>query len=115
MPTTLPSGSGCAAMSDVIVSCRIYIAGQAPNSRYAVQNLTEFCRKHLPNRHEIEIVDVYVDPARAAVDRVFLTPTLVIVAPPPSRSIIGDLSDGDVLRRALSSEIAESDNRPASG
>lgn len=102
-------------MSDQIVCCRIYIAGQAPNSRYAVQNLKDFCRKYLPNRHEIEIVDVYVDPERAAEDRVFLTPTLVIIAPPPSRSIVGDLSDGDVLRRTLSREIAAPHDRASSG
>ena len=94
------------AMNELIVSCRLYVAGQSANSQFAVQNLTVFCRKYLPNRHEIEIVDVFQHPDRALGDRIFLTPALVIVSPSLGRSIGGDLSDNDVLLKALSAEIA---------
>lgn len=95
-------------MVDPIVHCRIYIAGQAPNSRYAVKNLTAFCQRYLPNSHHIEIVDVSVEPERAMAERIFLTPTLAIISPPPSRFIVGDLSDSAVLQRAFSFEIRAS-------
>ena len=88
-------------VSEVKVSCRIYVAGQASNSRYAVQNLTAFCQQYLPASHEIEIVDVSLDPERAMADRIFLTPTLAIVHPAPLRLIVGDLSDSKVLLQAL--------------
>jgi len=94
------------AMNELIVSCRLYVAGQSANSQFAVQNLTVFCRKYLPNRHEIEIVDVFQEPERAWGDRIFLTPALVVVSPSHGRSIIGDLSDNAVLLQALCVEIA---------
>jgi len=93
-------------MNEPIVTCRLYIAGQSANSRYAVQNLTAFCEKYLPNRHEIEIIDVFLEPERALGDRIFLTPALVVVSPSHGQSIVGDLSDNAVLLQALSVEIA---------
>ena len=106
MPTTRPEASKQMTVSDVMVTCRLYIAGQAANSRYAVRNLKAFCEMHLPARHHIEIVDVSLDPERAMADRVFLTPTLAIVDPAPVRFIIGDLSDSKVLLQALGSEVS---------
>jgi len=41
-------------------------------------------------------------------ERIFLTPTLAIISPPPSRFIVGDLSDSAVLQRAFSFEIRAS-------
>ena len=38
---------------------RLYVAGDAPNSAQARANLTALCRVHLPDRHEIEVVDVF--------------------------------------------------------
>ena len=92
-------------MSDVFVSCTIYVVEHAPNSRHAVQNLTDFCRTFLPGRHRIEIVDVSLHPERAIADKVLLTPTLIIDSSSPARRIIGDLSDGGVLRQALGFDI----------
>lgn len=79
----------------------LYVAGDAPNSTAAIANLKALCRDHLPNRHQIEIVDVFLDPHRALVDEVFLTPTLVRLAPKPIRKIIGTLSRTEVVLRAL--------------
>jgi circadian clock protein KaiB len=72
---------------------RLYVAGDAPNSIQAVANLNALCREHLPERHEIEIVDVLSEPQRALTDGVFLTPTLVKLSPAPIRKIVGNLSD----------------------
>ena len=88
-------------MSDVLVSCMIYVAGQGPNSRRAVQNLSDFCQKYLAKRHQVEVVDVLKNPERALAEKVLLTPTLVIVTPLPRQIIVGDLSDIEVLHGAL--------------
>ena len=37
---------------------RLYVAGDAPNSTQAIANLRALCSEHLPERYEIEIVDV---------------------------------------------------------
>lgn len=80
---------------------RLYVAGDAPNSVQAVANLSAFCHAHLPERAEIEIVDVFREPKRALAEAVFMTPTLVIRAPPPVRRIVGTLSQSQVLMLAL--------------
>lgn len=72
---------------------KLYVADNAPNSVRAVANLKAFCREYLPDRHDIEIIDVLKEPKRALAELVFMTPTLVRLAPAPLRKIIGTLSD----------------------
>ena len=84
---------------------RLYVAGDAPNSAQAIANLTALCRAHLTNRHEIEIVDVFREPKRALIDGVFLTPTLVKLAPSPVQIIVGSLSQTQTVLRALNLEV----------
>ena len=83
---------------------RLYVTGDAPNSTQAVANLTALCRAHLPDRHEIEVVDVFREPKRALADGIFMTPTLVKLAPPPVRKIVGTLSHMQPLLQALGLE-----------
>jgi circadian clock protein KaiB len=80
---------------------RLYIAGEAPNSTRAAANLGALCRAHLPDQHEIEVVDVFREPRRALADGIFMTPTLVRLAPAPERRIVGTLSQTDVVLIAL--------------
>jgi circadian clock protein KaiB len=83
---------------------RLYVAGDTQNSAQAVANLTALCRAHLPDRHEIEVVDVFREPKRALADGIFMTPTLVKLAPSPVRSIIGTLSRTELVLQALGLE-----------
>ena len=80
---------------------RLYVAGEAENSARALANLKAICNVALPDRHTIEIVDVFRDPERALADRVFMTPTLVKLEPTPVRTIVGTLSDTDTVINAL--------------
>ena len=80
---------------------RLYVAGDAPNSVQAIANLTEFCREHLPDRNEIEVVDVFREPKRALAESIFMTPTVVVLTPPPVRRIVGTLSHALTLLLAL--------------
>lgn len=75
-----------------IFKFRLYVAGDAPNSVQAIANLRAISRAHAPGRHEIEIVDVLREPRRALVDGIFMTPTLVKLAPAPVLRIVGSLS-----------------------
>ena len=74
----------------------------APNSAAATNNLHASCETYLPGRHEIEIVDVYKEPKRALTDGIFMTPTLIKLAPSPMRKIVGRLIDTQIALRALS-------------
>ena len=84
-----------------IFKFRLYVAGNALNSAQARANLQALCREYLPQRHEIEVVDVFREPARALADRIFLTPTLVKLGPSPMRSIVGTLSQTQPVLQAL--------------
>lgn len=83
---------------------RLYVAGDAPNSVQAVANLTALCRIHLPDQHEIDVVDVFREPKRALEDRIFMTPTLVKLAPSPVQRIVGTLSEVQTVLQALGLE-----------
>jgi circadian clock protein KaiB len=85
---------------------RLYVAGDSQNSVEAVANLTAICRQYLPDLYNIEVMDVFLHPARAATDGIFMTPTLVKVAPAPTRTIIGNLSQTGVVLQALGLEAS---------
>ena len=80
---------------------RLYVAGGAQNSAQALANLTALCRAHLPDRHEIEVIDVLQEPKRALADGIHMTPTLVKFEPPPVRKIVGTLSQTQTVLQAL--------------
>lgn len=83
---------------------RLYVAGDALNSAQARANLNALCRAHLAGRYEIEVVDVFREPQRALADAVFMTPTLIKLAPLPVRTIVGTLSQTQIVLQALGLE-----------
>ena len=88
----------------VMLKFRLFVAGDGLNSAQALANLTALCQAQLPGRHEIEVVDVFKDPQRALADGVFMTPTLIKLAPSPVRRIVGTLSRTQTVLQALGLE-----------
>jgi circadian clock protein KaiB len=82
-----------APKSGAFFEFRLYVVGSGINCEQAKANLVEICDKYLPNRHRIEIIDIYRNPDRAIADGVLLTPTVIKVAPLPVRHILGSLAD----------------------
>jgi circadian clock protein KaiB len=85
---------------------RLYVAGGAQNSALAIANLTALCRTHLPDRHLIEVVDVFKEQKRALADGIFMTPSLIKLSPAPLSKIIGTLGQTGVVLAALGLETA---------
>ena len=83
---------------------RLFVATDAVNSTQAINNLQAICRAHLPERHEIEIVDVFKEPRLALAQKVFMTPTLIRVSPGPERRIVGTLNQTGVVLQSLGLE-----------
>lgn len=83
---------------------QLYIADEAPNSVQARSNLRAFCRAQLAGCHQVEVIDVFEDPAKALLEGIFMTPTLIKRLPLPVRRIVGTLSDTDAIREALGIE-----------
>jgi circadian clock protein KaiB len=67
----------------------------------ALANLNALCRAHLPDRHEIEIIDILQEPKRGLADGIFMTPTLVKLTPQPIRHIVGSLNQTQTILMAL--------------
>lgn len=74
---------------------RLYVTGTTPRSARAIQNIRSICEAHLPGRYELEIIDVYQQPALAQGAQIIAAPTLVKREPEPARRIVGDLSNPD--------------------
>ena len=76
---------------------RLFVAGMTPNSKKAVENVKNICEEHLEGRYELEIVDIYQQPAFAKEGQIFAAPTLVKELPLPLRKFIGDMSQTERL------------------
>jgi circadian clock protein KaiB len=70
---------------------RLYLAGMSPRSAEAFASVKNICEKYLAGRYELEVVDIYQDPAVAKDDDIIASPTLVKRLPAPLRRLIGDL------------------------
>jgi circadian clock protein KaiB len=84
-----------------IYMLKLYVAGDEHNSRLAKGNLFSICEEYLKDRFEIEEVDVLIDFAAALKDRIFVTPTLILAAPEPRATIVGNLGDKERVVSAL--------------
>jgi circadian clock protein KaiB len=74
---------------------RLYVTGLTPRSARAIQNVRTICEEHLHGRYELEIIDVYQQPALAKGEQIVAAPTLIKKLPLPLRRIIGDMSSED--------------------
>jgi circadian clock protein KaiB len=84
---------------------RLYIAGGTRNSERARANLTALCMEYLPDRHDIEIVDVLTEPDRAMEDGIFMTPTLLKLWPLPAQRIVGTLNQTEFVLQSLDLKV----------
>ncbi len=71
---------------------RLYISGLTPNSQRAIENVRKICAEHLKGRYQLEIIDIYQQPALAREGQIVAAPTLIKELPLPLRKFIGDMS-----------------------
>lgn len=72
---------------------RLYVAGHTERSLAAEANLRVICESLLPGGYDLQVIDAAEQPALAEEQRILATPTVLRLAPPPRRRVIGDLSD----------------------
>lgn len=86
------------AEADKSYRLRLYVSGTTPRSSRAVANIRAICEHYLTGRYELDVVDLYQEPAMAREAQIIAAPTLVKETPFPRRKIVGDMSDeGKVL------------------
>jgi circadian clock protein KaiB len=86
---------------------RLYITGQTPRSRRSVENLRALCDKYIPGQFDLEVVDIYQQPAMAAAGQIIAAPTLIKTMPPPLRRLVGDFSDQNRVILGLDIKLDE--------
>jgi circadian clock protein KaiB len=72
---------------------RLFVAGATVRSRQAILHVRELCASELKDLCELEVIDIYQQPALARTNQVVATPTLIIEFPPPLRRFIGNLTN----------------------
>jgi circadian clock protein KaiB len=80
---------------------RLYIAGASTSSERAITNLRAVLERHLKDRYELTIIDLFQQRERAAEHQIIGAPTLVRQLPLPVRRLIGDMSKTDQVLLAL--------------
>jgi circadian clock protein KaiB len=84
-----------------VYQLRLFVAGDAPNGVLARDNLEKLCAEHLAGRHELVVTDVLQDFRAALEHHVLVTPTLLLLAPPPRVMVIGTLANTSAVLAAL--------------
>lgn len=74
---------------------RLYVTGMTPRSLRALKNLQTICDEYLKGRYDLEVIDIYQQPALIKGEQIIAAPTLIKKLPLPMRRIIGDMSDRD--------------------
>ncbi len=80
---------------------RLYITGLRQRSLDAIADVRRLCDEYLPGKTDLEIIDLYQQPERAAAQHVIAAPTLIKESPAPLRRLTGDLSNSREVLAAL--------------
>ena len=74
---------------------RLYVSGNSPRSALAITNVRSICDQYLPGHYELEVIDVYQQPAETKTAQVIAVPTLIKEVPLPAKRFVGDMSDSE--------------------
>jgi circadian clock protein KaiB len=72
---------------------RLYVTGSSGRSLQAIYNLKKMCDEHLLEDYDLEVIDIYENPAAAREEQIIAAPTLVKKLPHPIRRFVGDMSN----------------------
>ena len=64
-----------------------------PTLAQAIDNLQKLCQEHLDGRYDLDIIDIYQQPALAKGEQIIAAPDAGEKAPLPLRPVIGDMSN----------------------
>lgn len=101
--------SARAGSKNAALRLRLFVVGDAPNSVSALSNLRRLLAEHPGVVAELEIVDVLKQPELGLKANVLVTPTMIKLAPPGERRIIGNLKNTEALIAFLGLDGAKHD------
>ena len=71
---------------------RLYVTGMTARSSEAIKNLQAICDEYLDGRYDLDVIDIYQQPALAKGEQIVAAPTLIRKLPLPMRRLVGDMS-----------------------
>jgi circadian clock protein KaiB len=83
---------------------KLYITGTTTRAAQAVASIRQLCDAHLSGRYDLEVIDIYQQPAAASKDQIIAAPTLIKEEPAPSRRVVGNLTDKEKILLSLDIE-----------
>ncbi len=93
---------GAPVVKDSGIRLRLYVTGATSLSLRAMANIKSICLDYLQDLNpDLQIVDLYRNPASARANQIFAAPTLIKEFPLPRCRIIGDLSKKDRVLHSL--------------
>ena len=78
---------------------RLYIMGVSLHSMQALSNLKRICEQYLPERYELEVIDLERQREPVAGDGIVVAPMVVKNFPLPVSKLVGDLTNTQELLR----------------
>lgn len=90
--------------SDTHYILRLYVTGSTPRSTRAIENMRRICATYLQGHYDLEVIDIYQNPAAAVDHQIIAAPTLVKLLPLPLRRVVGDLSNTEKVLAGLEIE-----------
>jgi circadian clock protein KaiB len=72
---------------------RLYVSGTSSRSALAITNVRSICDQYLAGHYELEVIDVYQQPAATKTAQIIAVPTLIKELPFPPQRFVGDMSN----------------------
>ena len=72
---------------------QLYVTGNTARSSRTIEHIQKVCQEYLDGRYELEVIDIFQQPARAREAQIIAVPTLVRQFPRPPRKLVGDMTD----------------------
>ena len=72
---------------------RLYVSGASARSSRAIANVRRICDQYLFGQYELEVIDVYQQPAATKSAQIIAVPTLIKELPFPPKRFVGDMSN----------------------
>lgn len=82
-----------ADLAQPIYLFRLYVSGTSSRSKLAITNMRRICDQYLSGRYELEVIDVYQQPAKTKTAQIVAVPTLIKELPFPPQRFVGDMSN----------------------
>jgi circadian clock protein KaiB len=80
---------------------RLYVSGTTSRSTLAIANVRRICEQYLMGRYDLEVIDIYQQPAATRQAQIIAVPTLIKEVPFPPQRFVGDMSDTERIVVAL--------------